>query len=133
MNISERLQHFLHSCNISPAALSQKLQVQRSSISHLLSGRNKPSFDFIERLLNAYPDLNAEWIISGKEPMLKNESDIVHKNKDLFVENQKTNASEPNRSQPVISPQKQHRNITKIIVLYDDNSFEEFFSQNTPS
>ena len=64
--MNQRLQQFLDLENITPAKLSYILNVQRSSISHILNGRNKPSYDFIRRILSKFPALNAEWLLTGK-------------------------------------------------------------------
>lgn len=57
--------------DLSPGKLASMIGVQRSGISHILSGRNKPSLDFIEKFLKAFPAVNAEWLITGKGPMMK--------------------------------------------------------------
>ena len=64
--MNQRLQQFLDLENISPARLSEILNVQRSNISHILNGRNKPSYDFICRMLLKFPTLNADWLLTGK-------------------------------------------------------------------
>lgn len=64
--MNQRLQQFLDLENISPAKLSEILNVQRSNISHILNGRNKPSYDFICRMLSKFPSLNADWLLTGK-------------------------------------------------------------------
>lgn len=64
--MNQRLQQFLDLENISPAKLSEILNVQRSNISHILNGRNKPSYDFICRMLSKFPTLNADWLLTGK-------------------------------------------------------------------
>lgn len=64
--MNKRLQQFLELENLSPARLADLLGVQRSGMSHILSGRNKPGFDFIQKLLNKFPDLSADWFITGK-------------------------------------------------------------------
>jgi len=67
--MKERILALLKEKQISATKLADIIDVQRSSISHLLSGRNKPSFDFIEKILRAYPDLDAQWLITGKGEM----------------------------------------------------------------
>lgn len=76
--MNTRLQQFLSLENLSPARLADILGVQRSGMSHLLSGRNKPGYDFILKLCTKFPDLNANWFITGKgKPYLdKNTSPI---------------------------------------------------------
>lgn len=64
--MDKRLQQFLELEDLTPSKLADILQIQRSGISHLLSGRNKPSFDFIEGLLTNFPQINPEWLILGK-------------------------------------------------------------------
>ena len=50
---------------LSPSQFADKLGVQRSGVSHLLSGRNKPSFEFINKMLVAFPKINPDWLITG--------------------------------------------------------------------
>ncbi len=69
--MQNRLQQFLQAENITPARFADQIGIQRSGVSHILSGRNKPGFDFIEKMLRCYPSLNAEWIITGKGKMYK--------------------------------------------------------------
>lgn len=64
--MNTRLQQFLDLENLTPARLADIIGVQRSGLSHILSGRNKPSFDFIKRILVKFPRVNAEWLITGK-------------------------------------------------------------------
>ena len=64
--MNNRLQQFLELENITPARLADTLGVQRSGLSHILSGRNKPGFEFITKLLTKFPHINSEWLIMGK-------------------------------------------------------------------
>ncbi len=64
--MDKRLQQFLELEDLTPSKLADILQIQRSGISHLLSGRNKPSFDFIQGVLTNFPQINPEWLILGK-------------------------------------------------------------------
>ena len=56
--------------NISPAQLADDLGVQRSGISHILNGRNKPSLDFVQKLIRLYPDISMQWLLFGEGPMM---------------------------------------------------------------
>ena len=67
--MKDRIIQFLKENNLTSTKFADVIGVQRSSISHLLSGRNKPSFDFIEKMLLSYPDINAQWLITGKGDM----------------------------------------------------------------
>ena len=64
--VNSRIQQFLNMEGVSPAQLADQLGIQRSGLSHLLSGRNKPSFDFITKLLSSYPNLQADWLLLGR-------------------------------------------------------------------
>ena len=61
-----RLQKMLDYYNISAAELSNQIKFNRSTISHLLSGRNKPSLDFVMRILQKYPEVELYWLLNGK-------------------------------------------------------------------
>lgn len=64
--MNERLKQFLEMESLTPTRFAEMMGIQRSGISHLLSGRNKPSFEFIQRMMNTFPSLNYEWLILGK-------------------------------------------------------------------
>lgn len=69
MDIAERLAKVLKEKKLTANELSKIIAVQRSTLSHILSGRNKPSLDLIERFYLAYPEISLEWLISGKGTM----------------------------------------------------------------
>lgn len=73
--MNSRLQQFLEIENLSPAKLADILGVQRSGLSHILSGRNKPGFDFINKLLLKFPSISADWLITGKGKPYKDLND----------------------------------------------------------
>jgi transcriptional regulator with XRE-family HTH domain len=67
--MKERLLQLLDLEHLSPSKFADIIGVQRSSVSHVLSGRNKPSFDFLQKTLKAFPGLKADWLILGEGPM----------------------------------------------------------------
>ena len=69
----ERLSKFIEMERLTSSRLAEILGVQPSNISHILGGRNKPSFEFIEKLLLRFPKLNPDWIILGKGPVYRPE------------------------------------------------------------
>lgn len=79
--MTDKILMVLKYLNISPAQFADEIGVQRSSISHLLSGRNNPSLDFIKKILIKYPEINTEWIIMNKGTMIKKE---ITSQPDLF-------------------------------------------------
>lgn len=72
--MNERLGQFMREENITAAKLAEILQIQPSSISHLLSGRNKPNFDFIARILRMFSELSPDWLINGDGSMYRNQN-----------------------------------------------------------
>ena len=64
--MTNRLRSLLEQLHLSPSEFADRIGVQRSSVSHVLSGRNKPSIDFLEKILNVFPEIDATWLISGK-------------------------------------------------------------------
>src|ERR1035438_1603928 len=70
----ERILAFIKSMNLTPSQFADEIGVQRSSLSHLISGRNKPSLEFVQRIIARYPQINLQWIISGSGAMLNDGS-----------------------------------------------------------
>ncbi|MBQ6074389.1 MAG: helix-turn-helix transcriptional regulator [Bacteroidales bacterium] len=149
--MNERLKQFLTMENLSPARFAEILGIQRSGISHLLAGRNKPSFEFIQRMMTAYPDLNYEWLILGKGRPYRNDRTRPEnsENIDLFTESvpeddpvpeelvPETQEIEPENplSQPsenpifdapaTATPSGRPKKIARIIVFFNDGTYEE--------
>lgn len=69
LTMKERLIQLLDLEQLSPSKFADLIGVQRSSISHIISGRNKPSFDFLQKTLRAFPGLNASWLLMGEGTM----------------------------------------------------------------
>lgn len=63
MNINDKIKQILIDKNLTPSYFADEIGVQRSSISHILSGRNRPSFDIIQKIIRRFPDLGYEWIM----------------------------------------------------------------------
>lgn len=74
--MKERIQHILLDKKLSASKFAEKLEVQPSGISHILSGRNKPGMDFIVKCLTVFPDINPEWFVLGTGPMYRSATDI---------------------------------------------------------
>ena len=123
--MNTRLEQFLAAENITQSQFADTLGVASSSISHLLGGRNKPSYDFIESLARCYPDLNLEWLITGSGSMYKkaqNSSNFAEGT--LFgPENEPQNKSIASNKK--VQYPKSQRSISKIVVFYTDGTFEE--------
>lgn len=69
--MKERLEKFIKTEGLTPSRFAEIMGVQPSSISHILGGRNKPSFDFIEKMLLRFPKINPDWLLLGKGPIYR--------------------------------------------------------------
>jgi transcriptional regulator with XRE-family HTH domain len=69
--MEDRIRKFMEYKGISPSEFADTIGVQRSNVTHVLKSRNKPSFQFIEKMLQVYPDLNAKWLLLGTGPMVE--------------------------------------------------------------
>lgn len=144
--MNTRLKQFLAAENITQAQFADSINVVRASVSHVLSGRNNPSFDFIKAMMQRYPNLNIDWLMFGKGRMYKDASSVQEPDfpEDLLfpVEPEES----PRISQPVqmeeIPPQAtishdikpldkiiqnvaNQRKVSKIIILFDDGTYQE--------
>ena len=97
LEFTTRIKKVMDFHQLTASLFADKIGVQRSSISHILSGRNKPSIDFLTKLLKVYPNFNINWLISGQGymSMQKSKEDIISKS------------------------------VKKITIFYNDASFEE--------
>ncbi len=113
MLIQERLQLILKMHNLTPSAFADKLGVQRSNVSHVISGRNKPSLDFLEKIILNFPRVNAHWLLTGQmstSPEVKLE---VKKEEEAVVEKEVSNDSA-------------NDSIVKIVEFYQNGTFKEY-------
>ncbi len=115
MELVDRFKYLMKLNNLSASAFAEKVGVQPSSISHILSGRNKPSLEFIQKVLVQFPKVSADWLISGKTAVVENK----------IIEPGKKDSSAKENFSPTLSGPKQ---IKKIVVFYEDNTFEELKS-----
>jgi transcriptional regulator with XRE-family HTH domain len=145
--MNNRLKQFLSAENITQAQFADNLNVVRASVSHILSGRNNPGYDFIKALMSNYPRLNIEWLIFGKGKMYKDmetlreqtseegqlfpvfepDTDIriaetVAEDIISYPEPATNEMNDLNNPLQVVSKQ---RKVSKIIVLFDDGTFQE--------
>ena len=90
--MKDRITQFLKAEGISPAEFADKIGVQRSSVSHVLNGRNYPSASFIQKMLGAYQTLNSRWLLLGEGAIFGSENPSV-KEPRLFEELSKAESS----------------------------------------
>ena len=110
---TKRLLEILETNNLSASQFAEKIGVQRSSVSHILSGRNKPSLDFIIKTSSVFRDVSLNWLIHGKkldEPIIPKE--ISPPLKEQIENSIKTNLDE--------------KQLKQIVFFYKDNTFKIF-------
>lgn len=137
--IADRLIKFINYLGINNSTLADEIDVQRSGISHILSGRNKPSLEFLQKLFSKYPTLNSKWLIMGQGNMLS-ESDFISQDISGEIETQLSDIP-PNKKQTLPYPEqsassepkrreKSPKAVKKVIILYNDDTFHEYSSDN---
>jgi transcriptional regulator with XRE-family HTH domain len=129
--MNKRIQQFLEIENLSPSKLADMLGLERSGISHILAGRNKPSYDFILKFLRTFPNINPDWLLMGKGKIYRNgENDQNNQNEENtpqlsinFEENQEFYEESDEATEIKIIEKK----INRITLFYNDGSFQEFY------
>ncbi len=115
-NFTKRLQEIIDYYNLSASSFADKIGVQRSSISHILSGRNKPSLDFVMKILSSFPEVDLYWLLNGKGTFPKTTSTKEQKNTLSFKENYVNDALETSHS----------KDIDRIIIFFKDGTFKNY-------
>ena len=147
----KRLEIILDYYSLNASSFADKIGVQRSSLSHLLSGRNKPSLDFILKILEVFPDIDLYWILNGKGTFPKNtvafsktetpieiavkQNDTPLPNydvipEDLFSEIKNQNPILDNKKIDSQNNSKQPNSdaIDKIVIFYKNGTFKSYVS-----
>jgi len=75
----KRLEIILDYYSLNASSFADKIGVQRSSMSHLLSGRNKPSLDFVMKIMEVFPEVDLYWILNGKGSFPKSDEVVISK------------------------------------------------------
>lgn len=126
MSDKERIEALMKALNITARQFATEIHVQPGTISNMMAGRNNPSLEVMKRIMERYPTLNPEWLIADRGEMWRTEPG---KEPGLF-DNQAPDAgtkvrrvAQKEEPQVVAAPPKQ---ISKIVVYYTDNTYEEF-------
>lgn len=145
--IKDRLSHILRAKNLTATQFAEMMQIQPSNVSHLLSGRNKPSLDFLIKLKEVFPEYNYEWIILGKKPITTNDSTFFNKenvvskvdvdqfddnvefkndNDVIHVQKIEDNAAFLNPHVDKPTAELPSNRLKQIIYVYEDHTFEVY-------
>ena len=111
-----RLKKMFNYYGLSPAVFADKTNVQRSSISHLLSGRNKPSLEFVLKIIKRFPEVNLYWLLNGEGEFPSNKTDTPTPISPISFKKEK----------PITQNRTTEKIIEKIIILYTDGSFQAY-------
>ena len=118
--IIERIKRIISDSGLSNSSFADKIGVPRSSISHILSGRNNPSLDLIIKILRNFDDINADFLLKGEvlPPTDKDsKSDLDNKNMTLFPE---LDIKEDTKERPKIDEEV----LKSVILVYQNDKFE---------
>lgn len=127
---TNRLNQIMEYYDLSAASFADQIDVGRSSISHLLSGRNKPSLDFVMKIIKAFPEVELYWLLNGKgnfpaksagKPGEEKQPEKQVQVQDLF-----TLPSHPEKS--AVASTVSGKRIHRVVVLYTDGTFEAYES-----
>tara|TARA_B100001057_G_C22587529_1_gene847642 strand:- start:492 stop:893 length:402 start_codon:yes stop_codon:yes gene_type:complete len=127
--VVSRIEEIINNHQLNASSFAAKIRVQRSAISHVLSGRNKPSLDFLMKIHDAFDEVNLEWLILGKSSTLS--LDIENPSNRIITESTEvsddiipdTKIISPNLLKRVEAPKE-------IIYLYENGKFERFTPKN---
>lgn len=145
--MKERLLEFLKAENKSSAQLAEEIGVQPSGISHILSGRNNPSLDFVLKMFEKYQFLSTDWLLFGKGAMYKDikmqtlfdENNDLNQDADMKLIKNESKKSEiefqevrkgEQTKEPAVPTKDSTSVVEKIVWFYDNNCFEEYFPRH---
>ncbi|MDO5036406.1 MAG: helix-turn-helix transcriptional regulator [Porphyromonas sp.] len=144
MEIKDRIATIIEQEGISQVEFSKATGIKTSTLSHVLTGRNNASNEVLTKIFAAYPAYREKWIIDGIEPMLYSDEELQEReaNKTLFsstttANNEMSSTQTSQRAEPTlhkastlsfsnVPPVHNRSKVTKIIIYFDDNTFQTF-------
>lgn len=138
--MKEKIEFLLRNKGLTSTQLARMLEIQPSGISHILSGRNKPSFDLVVKILRVFPDINPDWLLLDDEQIFRVEpsegtelgESPTSASRSLFdaaqnIETSQSLDEQKNESTTIFqNSQAQRKAVKRVIILYKDNTFESF-------
>ena len=128
--MQERFKQLLEEKNLTATRFAAMIKVNASAMSHILNGRSKPGFDVLDKIAQAFPDVNLNWLISGKGSLYNNRISTPAKEEEkrFPIEEKNTKAEEILR--PAVSvasiPTAKGKKVKRIILFFEDGSFEDY-------
>lgn len=145
----ERIIKFIESEKLSAAEFADRIGVQRSSVSHVLNGRNNPGFSFIQKILEHFPGLDARWLLTGEGEMDKikatpiakarqadnlfsfnppneNQTAQIQSEKESSEQNTASIHQQVQREKSQLTEKNNEKKVSRVLIFYDDHTFEDF-------
>jgi len=120
-DFSERLNEIMNYYGLSASAFAELIRVQRSSISHVLSGRNKPSLDFILKLNKAFPDINLYWLLNNTGDMINSTPTTTPSFEKNLKQDSIGKTQTADHNTEYIS-----KEVDRIVIFFKDGTFENY-------
>ncbi len=154
MTEKERIEKIMLDQDLNSSQFANEIGIKSPTLSHILNGRNNPSLDVLKRILERYPNIHSDWLILGVGPIYRGKTQVQPLN--LFSEDKPTinkseeykpkqveNLTNDSQVKQIKTEEKRYidnkteksierpnnKTVNKIIVYYDDNTFEEFYSK----
>ncbi|MBE2246726.1 MAG: helix-turn-helix transcriptional regulator [Candidatus Competibacteraceae bacterium] len=127
MSISERIQAIMDGLGLHASQFADRLSIQRSSLSHFFTGRNKPGWDFLEKLSQAFPEVNIRWLLTGKGNMFHGDAELQIQPPLPPYSSTVTELPFPEDKQAIM-PHSAPQNPQRVLILYENGRFELYES-----
>ncbi len=134
MTEKERIEALMRHEGFSLSQFANEINIQGSTLSHIMNGRNNPSLDVMKRILERFPSISPDWLIFGREPMRRQISHS-HEMPSLFDIQEISTPKQAQQQESIplhdqdIQQQSitinNQKTITKVVIFYSDNTYEE--------
>ena len=124
MDLNDRISRIIEHSKLTPSEFADEIEVQRSSISHITSGRNKPSLEFIMKIKNKFPTISWDWLINGSGEMFEKKEKKLIKS----TESSENINTDVTHQKEIV--EKQESNIQEEITFV--NPFDDFDNLENP-
>ena len=141
--MKEKLEYLLREKQLTATSLARLLEIQPSGISHIMSGRNKPSFDLVVKILSAFPDINPDWLLLDSDEVYRRggtsstrdlfgfddnalESEPTFDSQENIEFSESKNQEENLQMHNFSSAKNSGKAVDRIVILYADGTFESF-------
>lgn len=138
MNLNEKIRRFISEKDLTSTKFADEIGVPRPSISHILSDRNKPSLEIVQKMYRRYPELGFNWFLEDEEVATKTTTQTTHNQTVTTTKRPEYSPRESNeRKVPELNSVQQNLNpalitnfsngnIARIMVVFDDGTIQEF-------